>query len=656
MTHLFDPFDPIGTVRELPDQSSADSSAASAREPLAVVPTRPALGWLHLSLVGVLLILVGRLISLQVVHGSANQNLAEGNRIRPESLEAPRGLILDAAGRPLATNDARFTLQLTPANLPRGAAERTALLTKLAPLVHQTVDELNATIEQAGRSSVQPITVLDDLDHDPALSLKLATLHDPGVAVVATPVRRYVTDGALSHVLGYLGAITLEQLADHPNYLLTSQVGQTGVEATYDPLLRGEPGIQAVEVNSIGEVQRTSLTRAPVPGQTVILGINQEVQRTVADALRASLEANHATAGAAIGLDPRTGTVRFLVSLPAYDNNRFSHPLSDAEYAALTSDPTLPLLNRVIAGEYPPGSTIKPVIASGGLATGVISRETTIDAPAEIRIGDFVFPDWKRHGLVNVERAIAVSSDVFFYAVGGGWEGIAGLGISRLDETLARFRIGQSTEIDLPGESAGLLPTPAWRKHAIGEEWYIGDTYHLAIGQGDLIMTPLQLAAVTAAFANGGTFYRPHVVAATADPRTNQAAPIPTAPLATKVERADVLDTVRSGMRQTVTEGSGRALNSLPLPIAGKTGSAEYGTPNDKGELPTHAWFASFAPYEQPQLAMVVLAEGGGEGNVAAVPVAKTIYQSLIDRHFFAGDGQWETYDAAAGENDEPDP
>lgn len=649
MKSPFDPFNPIGSVRELPDDTDAASgnheASDGSREPLSAVPVRPLVWPFHLLLVMSVGVLVFRLVSLQVVQGAANQHLAEGNRIRPESLEAPRGLIVDAAGRSLATNDARFALELTPASLPRGAADRTAVFQRLAPLVHQSVDELNHTVQQAGASSVQPVTLLTDIDHDTALSLMLTAGHEPGLAVVAQPVRRYVADGALSHVLGYLSAITPEQLTTHPNYLLTSQVGQTGVEASYDQQLRGQPGIESVEVNATGEVQRSSLTKPPTPGQTVELGLNADVQKVVADALRSSLDENHAKAGAAVGVDPRDGTIRFLVSLPAYDNNLFSHPLSAADYQKLSNDPDLPLLDRVIAGEYPPGSTIKPVVASGGLANGVITKDTTIDAPGSIKIGDFVFPDWKVQGVENVQKAIAESSDVFFYAVGGGWAPfhIDGLGIDRLDQTLARFGIGTATAIDLPGESTGVLPTPAWRKKMTGQEWYVGDTYHLSIGQGDLVVTPLQLATAIAAIANGGTQWQPHVVAATIDPVTNVRTPVAPHAIATKVEPPDALKIVQDGMRQTVTGGTAYELKDLPIAVTGKTGTAEFGTPDAHGNLPTHAWFVSYAPADQPQLVMAILAEGGGEGNVASIPVAKTVYQYLIDHHFFDGSGQWNS-------------
>ena len=641
MKSIFDPFNPIGPFTSPRNDLDQEELIDAPRDLLDLIPTRPLIWPFQLALIGLLLTLMVRLVSLQVVHGASNQHQAQGNRIRPESVEASRGLIVDAAGRSLATNDARFSLQLTPANLPRGAVERTKLFDQLAPLAHRSAEQLKQLVDQAGQRSVERLTLLADVDHDAALALMLNTAHQPGVRVVAQPVRRYVTDGALSHVLGYLSSITPEQVLAHPNYLLTSQLGQTGVEASYDQQLRGQPGIESVEVNASGDVQRSTLTTAPTPGSTVELGLNLEVQKVVAAALQSSLDENHAAAGAAIGLDPRDGTVRFLVSLPAYDGNLFSHPLSDAAYKTLTNDKNLPLLNRVIAGEYPPGSTIKPVIASGGLANGVITKDTTIDAPAEITVGNFVFPDWKRHGIITVERAIAVSSDVFFYAVGGGWNTISGLGISRLDNTLSQFGIGKATHIDLPGEQSGLLPTPEWRKKLTGQGWYIGDTYHLSIGQGDLVLTPLQLALTIEAVANGGTLWQPHVAAATIDPTTGRSTAIEPKALATGVEATDVLKIVQAGMRQTVTDGSGRLLNTLSLPIAGKTGTAEFGTPDAQGHLPTHAWFASYAPADRPQLVMVILAEGGGEGNVASVPVAKSIYQYLIDHHFFDGDGQW---------------
>jgi penicillin-binding protein 2 len=633
MATLFDPFDPLGQLTSAPEfePTPVDGSVPPAASWLAPsVGLGPLLWPFQLGLVVALGILLGRLGSLQVTEGTTNRVLAEGNRIRTRLVEASRGLIFDRTGAVLATNEATFALELTPADLPRNQAARDAVFATTAPLAGRLVDELRRSVEAAGLLSIDPISLRDDLDHDAALRLMLATAGLSGVSVTERPVRRYDTAATLSHLLGYTGKVTAEELEAHPTYSLTSRIGKTGVERSQDPLLRGEPGTESVEVNSRGFLERSLSTVAPKPGQSIVLGIDRELQQVAFDALRSAATERSQSAAVAIGIDPRDGTVRFLVSLPTYDANQFARRLSPDALAELTNDPTFPLTNRAIAGLYPPGSTVKPYVAAGGLADGVITAATTIDAPAEIRVGEFVFPDWKRHGIVNVERALAVSSNVFFYAVGGGWDRIRGLGIDRLDHHLESFGFGQPTGIDLPGELAGLVPTPAWKKRSAHSNWYIGDTYHLSIGQGDLLVTPLQLVTALAAIANGGTRWQPRVVEATVDPSTNVRTPTAPIAAASSIEPTAALEVVRAGLRQTVESGSARSLNTLPIAVAGKTGTAQFGPRVDDVQA-THAWFTGYAPVDDPRLAIVVLVEGGGEGTVTAVPVAKTIFQWLAD-------------------------
>ena len=440
MANLFDPFDPIGTVPRSPGDYSGELPEAgltgdTPRDVLDEQPVQPLLWPFKAVLtVGFALLLV-RLVNLQVVQGLSNRVLAEGNRIRTRSIEAPRGLILDREGRSLAKNQPSFAVELTPADLPRDAVRRKEVYDTLAPLVNRSADDLKTEVEAAGLFALEPITLMDAVDHDQALLFELKLNKVPGVAVAQRPLRQAETTASLSHVLGYVGKITSQEFSSHPNYSVTSQIGKSGIERSYDDQLRGEPGTSSTEVDSRGSVQRTTVTDPPKAGQNVLLGINKELQQVVADALKASLDESHASAGAAVGIDPRDGTIRFLVSFPEYDANQFNRPLTSADLAKLTSDPNAPLTNRVIAGFYPPGSTIKPLVASGGLADGVITKETSIDAPAEIRVGSFVFPDWKRHGVVNVTRAIAVSSDCVLRCV----PRLMGLSVSRANQRSTRL-------------------------------------------------------------------------------------------------------------------------------------------------------------------------------------------------------------------------
>lgn len=565
--------------------------------------------------------LFGRLFFLQVAEGSSHQLLAEGNRIRNQEVQPPRGVITDRHGEVLAKNVPAFGLELVPANLPRTRDEREPVYQKTAELTGKSADEIREAVSAEGLSSLEPMLLLDQLSHDDAILLKVKVGDTPGLRVVDRPLREYADAPGLSHLLGYTGKISAEELEASNRYTLSSVVGKAGLERQYEELLHGTRGVEQVEVDSRGYLQRVVGREAPVSGDTVVLSLDLALQRKVGEALAKRLEEVGSKAGSAIVIDPRDGSIRAMISLPDYPSNEFARGISTERFQELLNDPRNVLTNRSVVGQYPSGSVIKPFVAAGGLAEGVISETTTINAPGEIRIGEFVFPDWKVHGVVDVKKAIAVSSNVFFYAVGGGWESIKGLGIERMNHYLELFGFGKRTGIDLPSEQEGLIPTPEWKQEVKGEPWYLGDTYHAAIGQGDLLVTPLQIANATATVANGGTIQTPHFLWKD-QPVEGEGGIAPPGEQATDILDGNVLRIVREGMRQGVTEGSSRRLQSVPIPMAGKTGTAQFGT-EDK----THAWWTGFGPYEGPELAMTVLIEGGGAGNEVAVPVAEEVFK-----------------------------
>jgi penicillin-binding protein 2 len=314
--------------------------------------------------------------------------------------------------------------------------------------------------------------------------------------------------------------------------------------------------------------------------------------------------------------------VRALVSYPSYDGNSFSQPALRTQAAEAILDERQLLFNRAVSGTYPPGSTIKPFIAAGALAEDIITPGTTYQSTGGLSIGIWNFPDWKAggHGTTNVTKAIAESVNTFFYLITGGDETRTGLGVKRTTNYLAKFGWGEPTGIDIPSEAAGFLPSPEWKEEVKDEHWYIGDTYHLAIGQGDVLVTPIQLAVSTASVANGGTVHEPFLVRALTwpdkDPKDR-----PTTARHTTVPAADIA-TVRAGMRETVTAGSGRSLSLLATPVAGKTGTSQI-----SGTDETHAWFTSFGPYAEPELVVTVLVERGGAGDKVAAPIARDIWQ-----------------------------
>jgi penicillin-binding protein 2 len=329
------------------------------------------------------------------------------------------------------------------------------------------------------------------------------------------------------------------------------------------------------------------------------------------------------TGGSVVAINPQTGAVLALVTYPSYDNNAFEGGISKDEYNRLINDENKPLFNRPIAAEYPPGSTFKPMMAAAALQENIISPTRQIYAGGSISVGAWVFNDWKVHGQVDMIKAIAQSCNVYFYTVGGGYGDIEGLGNERIKKYANLFGMGQLTGIDLSGEKAGLIPDEAWKREVKDEPWYIGDTYHMSIGQGDVLTTPLQIANYTAAVANGGTLYRPQVVDKIVDSDGNVVRDIDKEILAENFIDPKNMEWVQKGMLENVLTGSGRALSMLPVQAAGKTGTAQYAVGNSK----MHAWYTVYAPYDNPEIVMAIMLEGGGQGHDASVPIAKDILQ-----------------------------
>lgn len=546
-----------------------------------------------------------RLTILQVIEGPTNLLLAQENHIRVQEIQPPRGLILDRNNEILASNIASFRVQLVPADLPRDRHEREIIYQELKKIFKLDPDQLKQKIEASGLFSLEPIILKDNLVHTEALKLKIELQDLIGVQVTEFPQRQYAKIPGLSHILGYTGKISKEELKQSSKLGLQSIVGKSGIEQFYENFLQGQPGRVQIEVDSRGRFERVSRFEPPKAGNTLKLTIDAKLQKILGAALKKKLQEVKSKAGVAIALDPNNGEVLAMVSLPDFPHQKLVNGLKPHEYEAMLKNPNQIFTNRAIAGVYPSGSTIKPVVAAGALADQVITAQTTIDAPGAIRIGEFVFPDWKVHGLVDVKKAIAVSSNVFFYAVGGGWGNIKGLGVQRLTYYLRLFGFGKKTGIDLNGEAQGLVPDEAWKQKNRNEPWYIGDTYHLAIGQGDFLTTPLQLTRAIAIIANGGRKITPHLVAR------------PTNKSQKQLIDQEVIEIVRQGMRQAVLEGSARRLQALGVTSGGKTGTAQFGN-----EGKTHSWFTAFAPYEDPKIVILVLIEGGGEGHKAALPVA----------------------------------
>jgi penicillin-binding protein 2 len=430
-------------------------------------------------------------------------------------------------------------------------------------------------------------------------------------------------------VIGYTSPVDEEELGKKTDLLLTDYTGKTGIERQYDDILRGSHGVKYVEVDAKQRPQKTVGEKDPIDGQDLKLTIDSDLQEFVFSVLaeRAAKNSEGKVAAAAIVMEVESGEVLALVNYPSFDANSFSQPSRKGETADFLKDDITPLFNRAVSGTYAPGSTIKPFLAAAALQEGIINSRTKIISTGGIQSGSWFFPDWKAggHGETDVYKAIAESVNTFFYVVMGGDDESRGLGVEKAKKYLAEFSWGGRTGVDLPAEAKGLLPDPKWKREVKHEQWYIGDTYHFGIGQGDVLVTPLQVSAATAGIANRGVINRPFMLkSVTKEGREQDKGTDKTRVTINKSHMA----TVKEAMRKTVTDGSAVRLSTLPWALAGKTGTAQASGGDD-----THAWFTSFGPYEEPRLVVTVMLERGGEGDKDAVPVAEEIWGWLIENY-----------------------
>jgi len=568
-----------------------------------------------------LLFLSARAAQLQTIQGAYFREQAEENRFQIQYTAAERGIIIDRHGVILASNDPAFTLTMTINNLPNDLKTRGEVFDRAAGLTGLQRADLDLLLQEYAEVPNEEVIVEKDLDYEHAILAMIETSKLPGFAVRSTTKRRYNSMAiSLSHILGYVGKINIEEFTEKENlgYRRTDEIGKTGLESSSETALRGQPGRRLVETDAAGNETAIFSEELPVKGATVELTIDADLQAATERFLTDELVKIGKRKASAVVIDPNNGEVLALVSLPAYDGNLFSGGIDKETYTNLAEDPAQPLFPRATSGEFPSGSTFKPYVAAAALADGVINPTTSFLSSGGLAIGQWFFPDWKAggHGVTSVRKALAESVNTFFYIVGGGYETFTGLGVEKITSYARLFGFGSPTGIDLPSEADGFLPTKEWKEQTKGERWYVGDTYHLAIGQGDLLVTPIQMAAALATVASGGVKYTPHLVRSIDNQKT--------VPLSSELslELKESIIVVQEGMRQCVTSGSCRNLNSLAITSAGKTGTAQIG-----GTEETHAWFTGFAPDKKPEIAVVILIEEGGEGSAAAVPVAKNIFE-----------------------------
>ncbi len=598
----------------------------------------------------VLLLVLGRTFYLQVIKGDYYSTMAKGNRIRIKDIEPQRGIIYDNEGKPLVRNMANFVLYYSPGDMPKEKEDRDRLIEKISRIledkkVEKKMKEKIRKINLYSPEAYQPLIASDNLVYEKALKLFLKSKEMPGIILANKSRRKYLNEFSIntpeegeirekaesfSHILGYIGKISPEELkGKSDNYSPIDYIGKSGVEHSWEKVLKGVKGRKRVEVDALGKEKRVISKEPAENGADIFLNIDADFQVKAERILKKHLKEKELNKASLVALDPRNGRVLALVSLPAFDNNIFSRGFFGKEFEELFSREDKSLFNRAIKGEYPSGSTIKPVMGAAALQEGIISENTTINSVGGIKINQWFFPDWLAggHGRTDIRKAIAQSVNTFFYYIGGGYKDFQGLGLERILEYNRLFGLGELTGIDLPSEGDGFLPSREWKKNKFNESWYIGDTYHLSIGQGFLLVTPLQVANFTSVFANYGTLYKPGIVKAVSPAGKEE-----TKKISPEIIRQDFIDeynleVIRQGMRQTVTYGSARSLNSMSVEVAGKTGTAQW---SDKKE--NHAWFTCFAPYKDPEIVLTVLVEEGGEGTDISVPIAREVLEYYFDK------------------------
>ena len=656
-------------------------------------------------------ILAIQLWNLQVVQYETYTALADANRFRLTQVPAARGVMYDRNGELLVRNRPSYNVVIIPAYLPDDDTARATVFARLSELLnlpittqvepvasrnngyfhainhHQYNRQLPRQIinPRSRQYARAPLGIRDAVNQNPFapfLSVTIATDVDPvvvakieeeslslpGVLIEITPTRDYLYGKLLSHLLGYVGPIPAEQFAAYRSqgYDLTDIIGLSGLETEYEEWLHGVKGLENIEVDVTGRKIRTvSRNIEARPGHNLRLSIDLGLQEATAKALQEEMDKVGSNQGVAIAMNPRNGEILAMVSLPSFDNNIFSRGITPRELSLLSEDPWTPLVNHAIAGLYPPGSVFKIIPASGALQERTVFPETTFFDEGILYLPNQFEPDnldlaqpfycWLRsgHGEVSLVSGLAWSCDVYFYQVGGGYypAEYEGLGLDRMVKYAEMFGLGAPTGIDLPGEVSGLVPNRRWKRLNYAETWLTGDTYNMAIGQGFVLATPLQVLNSIAAIANSGTLYRPHVVKEILDADGNLVKTIEPEVIRQLEVEPQFIQLVRQGLQAVINWENGTAHDTFDVPgidASGKTGTAEFCDrypqclDRDGRVKTSHAWFAAYAPTYNPEIATIVFVYGGGEGSAVAVPVTN----KMLRYYFKIGEGEAPTTEA----------
>ncbi|MGJ3493391.1 penicillin-binding protein 2 [Piscirickettsia salmonis] len=578
-----------------------------------------------------LLLLAGRLAYLQLIDHSRYSTLSRNNYIRVVPLVPKRGLIYDRAGVLLAENIPVYSLDIIPERT-RNIKQTIMQLSEILPITNEDIKRF--TSQRRLRHAFDSIPLLDDLTHEQVAKFSVSQHRFPGVQVTARLKRHYTLGPEFASILGYVSRISEQDLkkVDAANYRGTYTMGKTGVEGQYEKLLHGKVGYEEVEVNVYGRQVRVVKQVESIPGKNLYLTIDAKLQKAAYQALESKK-------GAMVALDPKTGGVIAMVSMPSYDPNLFADGISRKDYYALQRSVDHPLFNRALRGKYPPASTVKPFMALLGLESQAITKNTVFHDPGYFQLKGSTrkFRDWKKegHGRVNLNKAVAESVDTYFYQLAHQ------LGINTMHDFMSRFGFGKKTGIDLPGEMAPVYPSAVWKEKALGQIWFPGETVIAGIGQGYVQATPMQLATSTMLLANRGKSYRPHVLGWIKSEKNEQKSTAVLLP-EVKLDQQRHWHYIEQAMESVITMPTGTAhylSRGLEYRLAGKTGTAQvfsFGEDREESQklmdkkknLRHHTWFMAYAPIKEPEIVVVVLLE---HANGAAKIARKVMDYYLLE-------------------------
>ena len=568
-------------------------------------------------------VLIGRMAYLQLYKGDYYYRLSEGNRVRAVKILAPRGIIYDCNGEELVKNEPGFVVSLLRTNKKPDPA----VINKLAAIIEVSPEQILEKIKQ-NEDSYEPIRIKSNLSAAMVTKIEEQSEELPGILLELQSIRKYVNNELAVHVLGYVGEVSEYEISKDPNTDLKigSIVGKAGLERFYDNFLRGTDGSYREEVDVAGRIVQTLDKLPPKPGQGLVLTVDAKLQREaekIVDEhlkyLRSSGFAPNANAAAIVAIDPRNGAIKALVSRPGFNPNLFVNGISSKDWQTINDNPFDPMSNKVISGEYPPGSTFKIVTGSAALETGKVTPEEMIFDSGKHWLIPMGNAEGEALGWLNFHKALAASDNVYFYEMGNR------VGIDVLKKYAALFGFGKTTGIDLFGETEGIIASPEYKMKVFDEDWYLGDTFNAAIGQGFNLATPLQLAVMLSAVANNGDIYKPHLVEKIVNDDGSVVKEIKPEKIGHLPVSKETLELLQSALKAVAQEGGTAAqLANLSVPVAGKTGTAE--NPHGKD----HGLFVGYAPADNPNLVVVAVIDQGGFGSVSAAPIVQRIFEYVF--------------------------